>query len=93
MVHKPKDASQEHLDDLLDAALAGTFPASDPVAHLVKDTKGAPPPDEGKSSLARRMRAGACAPDAARVRRRSSGTCRRAAPGHRLRRTYTRTNR
>ncbi|HEY8265562.1 MAG TPA: hypothetical protein VIG03_03255 [Steroidobacteraceae bacterium] len=44
MVHKPKDPDQEHLDDLLDAALAGTFPASDPVAHLVKDTKGEPPP-------------------------------------------------
>jgi len=39
MVHKPKDAAQEHLDDLLDAALAGTFPASDPVAHLVSETK------------------------------------------------------
>jgi len=56
MVHKPKDAGQEHLDDLLDAALAGTFPASDPVAHLVSETKErtaarqrqkAAPPGEG----------------------------------------------
>jgi hypothetical protein len=49
MVHKPKDSAQEHLDDLLDAALAGTFPASDPVAHLVNDKKGLPlPRDEGE---------------------------------------------
>ena len=47
MVHKPKDAAQEHLDELLDAALAGTFPASDPVAHLVKDPKGLPLPAAG----------------------------------------------
>jgi hypothetical protein len=49
MAPKPKDPDQAHLDELLDAALAGTFPASDPVAHLVKDTKGLPPPrDEGE---------------------------------------------
>ena len=58
MVHKPKDAAQEHLDDLLDAALAGTFPASDPVSHLVEEAKrpplpaagakGRPPRDEGE---------------------------------------------
>jgi hypothetical protein len=28
-----------HLDDLLDEALAGTFPASDPVSGLVADEK------------------------------------------------------
>jgi hypothetical protein len=34
---------QIHLEDLLDAALAGTFPASDPVSGLVHDrTKNAP---------------------------------------------------
>ena len=47
MVHKPKDAGQEHLDDLLDAALAGTFPASDPVAHLVGEAKRPPLPAAG----------------------------------------------
>ena len=47
MVHKPKDAGQEHLDDLLDAALAGTFPASDPVAHLVEEAKRPPLPADG----------------------------------------------
>jgi hypothetical protein len=59
MAHKPKDAGQEHLDDLLDAALAGTFPASDPVAHLVSETKersaapqgqkAAPPAERGQA--------------------------------------------
>jgi hypothetical protein len=46
MGNKPKSAQDEavsrkpdksHLDDLLDAALAGTFPASDPVSGLVSD--------------------------------------------------------
>ena len=63
MVHKPKDAAQEHLDDLLDAALAGTFPASDPVAHLVSETKertvarqrqkAAPPGERGQAGRPR----------------------------------------
>jgi hypothetical protein len=58
MVHKPKNPDQEHLDELLDAALAGTFPASDPVAHLVSEAKrpsrpaagakGKPPRNKGE---------------------------------------------
>jgi hypothetical protein len=31
---KPKKRDEAHLDDLLDEALAGTFPASDPVSAL-----------------------------------------------------------
>jgi hypothetical protein len=31
---KPKKLEEGHLDDLLDEALAGTFPASDPVSGL-----------------------------------------------------------
>ena len=60
MVHKPKDAAQEHLDDLLDAALAGTFPASDPVAHLVGRIRRAPATgrrSEGRTVARRRRRA------------------------------------
>jgi hypothetical protein len=41
-VNRPTD--KIHLDELLDAALAGTFPASDPVSGLMHDrTK---PPSE-----------------------------------------------
>jgi hypothetical protein len=47
MGHKPKEPDQAHLDDLLDAALAGTFPASDPVAHLVSEAKKPPLPAAG----------------------------------------------
>ena len=47
MGHKPKDAGQEHLEDLLDAALAGTFPASDPVSHLVEEAQVPPLPSGG----------------------------------------------
>jgi hypothetical protein len=32
-----RPADKAHLEDLLDAALAGTFPASDPVSGLVSD--------------------------------------------------------
>jgi hypothetical protein len=34
---------RSHLDDLLDAALAATFPASDPVSTLVSETKAPEP--------------------------------------------------
>jgi hypothetical protein len=34
---------RNHLDDLLDAALAATFPASDPVSTLVCETKDPEP--------------------------------------------------
>ena len=54
MARNPKDAAQEHLDDLLDAALAGTFPASDPVSHLVEEAKGPPlPADSAKGGPSR----------------------------------------
>ena len=39
-VNRPAD--KIHLDELLDAALAGTFPASDPVAGLSADRAEAP---------------------------------------------------
>jgi hypothetical protein len=35
---KPKPRDQAHVDDLLDAALADTFPASDPVSGLTAST-------------------------------------------------------
>ena len=38
---------KEHLEDLLDKALAGTFPASDPVSSLGSTRRG-PAGDEGK---------------------------------------------
>jgi hypothetical protein len=51
-----RNPDQIHLDELLDAALAGTFPASDPVSGLVHDrtkppiaeapAEGAPPHDK-----------------------------------------------
>jgi hypothetical protein len=34
---------RNHLDDLLDAALAATFPASDPVSTLACETKDPEP--------------------------------------------------
>ena len=36
---KPKKPEDAHLDDLLDEALAGTFPASDPVSALHAEGK------------------------------------------------------
>jgi hypothetical protein len=39
---KPKKRDDRHLDDLLDEALAGTFPASDPVSALHADRKAPP---------------------------------------------------
>jgi hypothetical protein len=33
-MEQPRDKDADHLDDLLDAALADTFPASDPVSGL-----------------------------------------------------------
>jgi len=55
---KPKKPDDAHLDDLLDEALAGTFPASDPVSALYAEreapasagTAGGPASDvsEGK---------------------------------------------
>ena len=38
---------KEHLDDLLDKALAGTFPASDPVSSLGSTRRG-PTGDESE---------------------------------------------
>ncbi len=38
---------KEHLDDLLDKALAGTFPASDPVSSLGSSRRG-PTGDESE---------------------------------------------
>ena len=39
---KPKKPDDAHLDDLLDAALAGTFPASDPVSALYAECEAPP---------------------------------------------------
>ena len=44
---KPKKQDEAHLDDLLDDALAGTFPASDPVSALHAERKA--PPSAGTS--------------------------------------------
>ena len=38
---------RSHLDDLLDAALAATFPASDPVSTLVCERKAPEPASPG----------------------------------------------
>jgi hypothetical protein len=38
---------RSHLDDLLDAALAATFPASDPVSTLVSERKAPEPSTPG----------------------------------------------
>jgi hypothetical protein len=41
--------SQQHIDDLLDAALADTFPASDPVSGLTASAPvRRPPRDKGQ---------------------------------------------
>jgi hypothetical protein len=40
-----RDSEEMHLEELLDAALAGTFPASDPVSGLVHDRTKPPPAD------------------------------------------------
>ena len=39
---KPKKPDDAHLDDLLDAALAGTFPASDLVSALYAECEAPP---------------------------------------------------
>jgi hypothetical protein len=39
---KPKKPEESHLDDLLDEALAGTFPASDPVSALYAEREAPP---------------------------------------------------
>jgi hypothetical protein len=46
---RPRPRSQEHVDDLLDAALADTFPASDPVSGLTASAPARRPPrDKGQ---------------------------------------------
>jgi hypothetical protein len=46
-----RHANNAHLDELLDAALAGTFPASDPTASFVfereRPVSGEAPPERG----------------------------------------------
>lgn len=42
-VNRPTD--KMHLEELLDAALAGTFPASDPVSGLVSERTPTPLPE------------------------------------------------
>ena len=49
MVHKPKDAGQEHLDDLLDAALAG---------HVPGERSGRPPGGRGEEAATGRRAKG-----------------------------------
>lgn len=45
----PKTPPSRHVEDLLDAALAGTFPASDPVSSLfADDPPRRPARDEGE---------------------------------------------
>jgi hypothetical protein len=46
-----RTSDQIHLEELLDAALAGTFPASDPVSGLVHD-RTKPPPAEAPAESA-----------------------------------------
>ncbi|HUG04026.1 MAG TPA: hypothetical protein VML92_06335 [Steroidobacteraceae bacterium] len=46
---RPEPRTQQHVDDLLDAALADTFPASDPVSGLTASTPvRRPPRDKGQ---------------------------------------------
>ena len=40
--HMNRPADKEHLDELLDAALDGTFPASDPTSSFTCDTEKPP---------------------------------------------------
>jgi hypothetical protein len=41
---RPEPRSQRHIDELLDAALADTFPASDPVSGLTASAPTRRPP-------------------------------------------------
>lgn len=43
---RPAPQSQPHIDDLLDAALADTFPASDPVSGLTASAPARRPPGD-----------------------------------------------
>jgi hypothetical protein len=45
-----------HLDDLLDAALAGTFPASDPTSSFVCERERPPSAETGSQEAAPRRR-------------------------------------
>lgn len=63
MGNKPKSAQdgcvnrnsdEMHLEELLDAALAGTFPASDPVSGLVHDRTKPSPAGEPAQDASRR---------------------------------------
>ena len=48
---KRGDIRDAHIDRLLDDALAGTFPASDPVSTLVPDQSPRSPPTAPKISV------------------------------------------
>lgn len=58
-----QDAAARHLEDLLDAALAGTFPASDPVSGLLPSAPARRPARDEREQQADQQQVGEDAVD------------------------------